>query len=63
MKTKKEIVDDWLPRYTGTALKDYGDYIILANFPATWNCLQNGKKQPLKVLTGQCPAPLPAGSP
>ena len=32
MKTKKEIVDDWLPRYTGTALKDYGDYIILTNF-------------------------------
>ena len=32
MKTKKEIVDNWLPRYTGTALKDYGDYIILTNF-------------------------------
>jgi AMP nucleosidase len=32
MKTKKEIVDNWLPRYTGTALKDFGDYIILTNF-------------------------------
>lgn len=32
MKTKKEIVDNWLPRYTGTALKDFGDYILLTNF-------------------------------
>ena len=32
MKTKKEIVENWLPRYTGTALKDFGDYIILVNF-------------------------------
>ncbi|HFC00463.1 MAG TPA: AMP nucleosidase [Phaeodactylibacter sp.] len=32
MKTKEDIVNDWLPRYTGTALKDYGKYIILVNF-------------------------------
>ncbi len=32
MKTKKEIVDNWLPRYTGTALEDFGQYIILVNF-------------------------------
>lgn len=32
MKTKKEIVNNWLPRYTGTALKDFGEYIILVNF-------------------------------
>lgn len=32
MKTKKEIVDDWLPRYTGTELKDFGEYILLTNF-------------------------------
>ena len=32
MKTKKQIVGDWLPRYTGTALKDFGEYIILVNF-------------------------------
>ncbi len=32
MKTKKEIVDNWLPRYTGTALKDFGKYILLTNF-------------------------------
>lgn len=32
MKTKKEIVDNWLPRYTGTALDEFGDYILLTNF-------------------------------
>jgi len=32
MKTKKEIVDDWLPRYTGTSLGDFGEFILLANF-------------------------------
>lgn len=32
MKTKQEIVENWLPRYTGTALKDFGEYIILVNF-------------------------------
>lgn len=32
MKTKKEIVENWLPRYTGQALKDFGKYILLSNF-------------------------------
>lgn len=32
MKTKKEIVDNWLPRYTGRALDDFSEYIILVNF-------------------------------
>jgi AMP nucleosidase len=32
MKTKKEIVDDWLPRYTGTNLDEFGDLILLTNF-------------------------------
>lgn len=32
MKTKKEIVDNWLPRYTGIALEDFGEYILLTNF-------------------------------
>lgn len=34
MKTKKEIVEDWLPRYTGTPLEEFGKYIILVNFNA-----------------------------
>lgn len=32
MKTKQEIVEDWLPRYTGTKLEDFGEYILLTNF-------------------------------
>ncbi len=32
MKTKKEIVENWLPRYTGKNLDDFGKYILLTNF-------------------------------
>src|SRR6185312_2667757 len=32
MKTKKEIVNNWLPRYTGEKLTNFGQYILLTNF-------------------------------
>ncbi|HTL80926.1 MAG TPA: AMP nucleosidase [Bacteroidia bacterium] len=32
MKTKEEIVANWLPRYTGEPLKNFGKYILLTNF-------------------------------
>ena len=32
MKSKKEIVDNWLPRYTGVDLDSFGEYILLTNF-------------------------------
>ncbi|HET6632419.1 MAG TPA: AMP nucleosidase [Rhodanobacteraceae bacterium] len=32
MKDKAEIVANWLPRYTGTPLEDFGRYILLTNF-------------------------------
>jgi len=32
MKTKQEIVANWLPRYTGTPLDKFGKYILLTNF-------------------------------
>ncbi|HEX7410515.1 MAG TPA: AMP nucleosidase [Bacteroidales bacterium] len=32
MKTKEEIVENWLPRYTGMALNEFGEYILLTNF-------------------------------
>lgn len=32
MKTKAEIVANWLPRYTGMQLEEFGQYIILTNF-------------------------------
>ena len=43
MKTKEQIVKDWLPRYTGTPLETFGQYILLTNFQnylelfAEWN--------------------------
>ena len=32
MKDKKDIVENWLPRYTGTPLSEFGDHILLTNF-------------------------------
>ncbi|MCK5821210.1 MAG: AMP nucleosidase [Bacteroidales bacterium] len=43
MKTKQEIVENWLPRYTGRKLEDFSKYILLTNFNtyvelfAEWN--------------------------
>ncbi|HBF88211.1 MAG TPA: AMP nucleosidase [Bacteroidales bacterium] len=58
MKTKKEIVENWLPRYTDTELKDFGKYIILTNFQlyvdlfAKWNSVEVvGKHRPMPNAT------------
>jgi len=32
MKTKEDIVHNWLPRYTGQPLESFGKYILLTNF-------------------------------
>ncbi|MEO8671629.1 MAG: AMP nucleosidase [Tahibacter sp.] len=32
MKDKKEIVSNWLPRYTGVPLEAFGKYVLLTNF-------------------------------
>ncbi|MFY7972196.1 MAG: AMP nucleosidase [Flavobacteriales bacterium] len=32
MESKEEIVQNWLPRYTGTPLEGFGKYILLTNF-------------------------------
>lgn len=43
MKTKEEIVENWLPRYTGEKLGNFGKYLLLTNFShylqlfAAWN--------------------------
>jgi AMP nucleosidase len=43
MKTKEDIVQNWLPRYTGEQLENFGEYILLTNFSnyvnlfASWN--------------------------
>ena len=32
MESKQEIVENWLPRYTGVPLNEFGEYILLTNF-------------------------------
>jgi AMP nucleosidase len=32
MKTKEEIVNNWLPRYTGRSLESFGKYFLLTNY-------------------------------
>lgn len=32
MKTKEDIINNWLPRYTGRSLEEFGHFIILVNF-------------------------------
>src|SRR3954466_10580462 len=47
MKTKTEIVENWLPRYTGEKLANFGEYILLTNFSNYVNMFAelNGVKQ------------------
>jgi AMP nucleosidase len=58
MKTKKDIVHNWLPRYTGIPLEDFGKYILLVNFNkylelfAQWNGVEIiGLDRPMPSLT------------
>ncbi len=58
MNSKKEIVDNWLPRYTGTTLAEFGKYILLTNFNhyvrlfSQWNNVPvNGLDKPMPNAT------------
>lgn len=58
MKTKEEIVKDWLPRYTGTPLDGFGEYILLTNFikyvemfAEKFNVEIIGKDKPMQTAT------------
>ncbi len=58
MKDKKEIVENWLPRYTGEKLSNFGEYILLTNFSnyvemfAKWNKVKIvGKDRPMQCAT------------
>jgi AMP nucleosidase len=44
MKDKKDIVENWLPRYTGTPLAGFEDYVLLTNFShyVGWFAMQHG---------------------
>ena len=58
MNSKEEIVNNWLPRYTGMALEEFGNYILLTNFSkyvelfATWNNVDVvGMDKPMQSAT------------
>ncbi|MDN4164378.1 AMP nucleosidase [Cytophagales bacterium LB-30] len=58
MKSKKEIVDNWLPRYTGVPLEGFGEYILLTNFQnyvemfaERFNVPVNGFGKPMQTAT------------
>lgn len=58
MKTKEEIVQNWLPRYTGQSLDQFGRYILLTNFSnyvqmfADWHGVPVvGKDRPFQCAT------------
>jgi AMP nucleosidase len=58
MKSKEDIVQNWLPRYTGMPLKDFGKYILLTNFSnyvklfAEWHGVDiYGQDKPMQCAT------------
>jgi AMP nucleosidase len=58
MKTKLEIAQNWLPRYTGTEIDDFGDYILLTNFEyymtqfsIEYDCEIKGRDKPMSTAT------------
>jgi AMP nucleosidase len=58
MKTKDEIVHNWLPRYTGEKLDNFGKYFLLTNFSnyvelfADWNNVEIvGTDKPMQCAT------------
>jgi AMP nucleosidase len=57
-KTKLDIAKDWLPRYTGTEIDEYGDYMLLTNFnnyitsfADQFGCEIKGKGKPMQTAT------------
>ncbi len=58
MKTKLELAQNWLPRYTGTAIDELGDYLLLTNFhnyvtkfAEQFNCEVKGVGRPMQTAT------------
>jgi AMP nucleosidase len=60
MNSKKEIVENWLPRYTGQKLENFGKYILLTNFSnyvhlfASWHDAEiTGIDKPMQTATAE----------
>jgi AMP nucleosidase len=50
MKTRREIVRNWLPRYTGVPLKQFGEYILLTNFSRYVQLFAQEHKVPVRGI-------------
>jgi AMP nucleosidase len=50
MKTKEEIVKNWLPRYTGEKLENFGKYFLLTNFSGYIRLFAEWHKVPIVGL-------------
>ncbi len=55
-----EIAKNWLPRYTGMPLEEFGDYVLLTNFRSylqqfatQFNCHIRGLESPMQAATNQ----------
>ncbi|MBK8847936.1 MAG: AMP nucleosidase [Bacteroidetes bacterium] len=55
MDNKTAIVSDWLPRYTGAELKDFGEYILLTNFQLYVQKFAEMNNVPLKGMDRPMP--------
>jgi len=55
MKTKEEIVANWLPRYTGVPVEDFGEFILLTNFQSYVNSFAEKFSVPVKGLDRPMP--------
>lgn len=55
MKTREEIVGNWLPRYTGTNIEEFGEYILLTNFNQYVNLFSKFFNAPVKGLDRPMP--------
>ena len=56
METKNNIVENWLPRYTGVPLQTFGKYIILVNFQAYVNMFADWHNVPVDGLDKAMPS-------
>ena len=57
-KDRLEITKDWLPRYTGMEIDDFGDYVLLTNFgeyvsrfSEMFGCDIQGETRPMQAAT------------
>ncbi|MDR1980115.1 MAG: AMP nucleosidase [Tannerellaceae bacterium] len=55
MKTKQEIVENWLPRYTDRKLDEFPDYILLTNFTKYVELFAEYQKVEVKGLKSSMP--------